>query len=93
MTVYVRERDGKTLKNMMIYDFSGGFNNATVMTADSGYVQLTGDNKYLLLTLFDGESFENIKQQRGGSKKQGNIPLPPRGVQKRRKYSSTSTPT
>ena len=74
MTVYVRERDGKTLKNMMIYDFSGGFNNATVMTADSGYVQLTGDNKYLLLTLFDGESFENIKQQRGGSKKQGNIP-------------------
>lgn len=73
MTVYVRERDERLLKNLMIYDFSAGFNNATVMTADSGYVQLTGDNKYLLLTLFDGETFENLKEQKG-NKTQGSIP-------------------
>ncbi len=73
MTVYVRGRDGKVLEDLMIYDFSSGFNNATVMTADSGYVQLTGDNKYLLLTLFDGESFENLKEQKG-DRVQGSIP-------------------
>lgn len=73
MTVYVREREDKLLKDLMIYDFSGGFNNATVMTADSGYVQLTGDNKYLLLTLFDGESFENLKEQKGNNTS-GSIP-------------------
>ena len=64
MTVYVRERDDKLLKNLMIYDFSEGFNNATVMTADSGRMQLTADNNYLLLTLYDGESFENMKEQK-----------------------------
>jgi len=73
MTVYVRERDGKLLKDLMIYDFSAGFNNATVMTADSGRVQLTADNKYLLLTLHDGESFENIKEQKNNAKSE-NIP-------------------
>jgi len=45
----------------MIYDFSGGFNNATVMVADSGRVQFTKDKKYLLLILYDGENFENLK--------------------------------
>ena len=74
MTVYVRERDDKLLKNLMIYDFSAGFNNATVMTADSGRVQLTADNKYLLLTLFDGETFENIKDQKSSNRKSENIP-------------------
>jgi len=34
------------------------------MVSDSGRVQFTADNKYLLLTLYDGESFENLKKQR-----------------------------
>ncbi len=63
--LYVREKNKKMLKGMMIYDFSSGFNNATVMVADSGYIKFTEDKKYLLLTLFDGESFENLKQQQG----------------------------
>ncbi|NDV47340.1 YjgP/YjgQ family permease [Paludibacter sp. 221] len=68
LNVYVRGKDGRILKDLMIYDFSSGFNNATVMTADSGYVQLTADNKHLLLTLYDGESFENLKEQKKASK-------------------------
>jgi len=35
-----------------------------VMVSDSGRVQFTADNKYLLLSLYDGESFENLKKQR-----------------------------
>ena len=62
--IYVRSKSSHLLKDMMIYDFSGGFENATVMVADSGRVQFTADNKYLLLSLYDGESFENLKKQR-----------------------------
>jgi lipopolysaccharide export system permease protein len=61
--LYVRDKEQGLLKDMMIYDYSAGFNNATVMLADSGRIQLSEDKKYLLLTLYDGESFENIKSQ------------------------------
>src|ERR1035437_4789139 len=64
INLYVRSKQKHLLKDLMIYDFSGGFENATVMVADSGRVQFTKDNNYLLLTLYDGESFENLKKQR-----------------------------
>jgi lipopolysaccharide export system permease protein len=63
VNLYVRQKEGKMLKDMMIYDFSAGFNNASVMVADSGFIELTSDRKYLILTLFQGESFENFKKQ------------------------------
>lgn len=63
VNLYVRSKDERMLKDLMIYDFSGGFNNASVMVADSGFIELTADRKYLLLTLFQGESFENFKKQ------------------------------
>ena len=56
----------------MIYDYSNGFDNASVTTADSAYIRLTADKMNLKLTLYNGESFENLdRQQIGGS---GNIP-------------------
>ena len=64
INIYVRGKEKHLLKDLMIYDFSGGFENATVMVSDSGRVQFTADNKYLLLSLYDGESFENLKKQR-----------------------------
>ena len=73
INIYVRGKENHILKNMMIYDFSNGFENATVMVADSGQVQFTADNKYLLLSLYDGESFENLKNQRI-SNSQNSIP-------------------
>ena len=67
--LYVREKDNerKLLKNLMIYDFSEGFDNATVMLADSGKVFFTEDKKYLILQLYKGESFENLKRETGVS--------------------------
>lgn len=71
--IYVRQKDTKTglLKDLMIYDLTNGFQNATVMVADSGRIYFSDDNKYLLLKLYDGESFENLKQQQTFSS--GNI--------------------
>lgn len=65
---YVRGKDHKTkvLKDVMIYDFSNGFNNASVTTANSARIQLTADKKNLMLTLYNGKSFENLKKQELG---------------------------
>ena len=71
---YVREKANGLLLDLMIYDFSNGFNNATVMLADSGRIHYTADKKYLLLTLYEGESFENLKKQNAGVGRQNNIP-------------------
>jgi lipopolysaccharide export system permease protein len=61
--LYVREKENGLLKNIMIYDFSEGFNSATVMVADSGRISISADKKYLLLTLYSGEGFGNLKNQ------------------------------
>lgn len=62
--IYVRHKDYQSgvLYDMMIYDYSEGFQNARVMMADSGRVLFTEDKKYLLLSLYSGESFENLDQ-------------------------------
>ena len=75
--LYVRHKNPKTgmLYDMMIYDYSDGFRNASVMLADSGQIYFSADNKYLLLVLYSGEAFENLdrKQQRATSSEK-NIP-------------------
>lgn len=73
--IYIRDKDPskRLLKDLMIYDFSNGFDNATVMLADSGRVEFTSDNKYLKLSLFSGESFQNLRSQ-GGQYNSKNIP-------------------
>ncbi|MDR1729379.1 MAG: LptF/LptG family permease [Prevotellaceae bacterium] len=71
--IYVRSKDNerKLLKDMMIYDFTNGFENAVVMSADSGRIKMSADKKNLILELHSGESFENLRQQQRGQK---NVP-------------------
>jgi lipopolysaccharide export system permease protein len=61
--IYVRKKDKKNglLKEVMIYDYSEGFNNTRVIVADSGRLKTSTDKKYLVLTLYSGESFQNLK--------------------------------
>ena len=75
--VYVRSKDHKTglLKDLMIYDYSAGFQDAKVMLADSGRIYFTEDKKYLLFVLYSGESFENLDQaQQRATKSKDKIP-------------------
>ncbi len=65
--IYVREKTHKgELLNLMIYDYSEGFENATVTVADTGRLSSSADKRFLMLDLINGESFENLdkKQQR-----------------------------
>lgn len=60
--VFVRKKDkkGGLLRDMKIYDYSQGFENAKVILADSGRLKMSEDKKYLVLSLHSGESFENL---------------------------------
>ena len=59
--IYVKEKDKKSklLIGVMIYDYSEGFNSARVIVADSGRLEMSTDKKFLVMTLFSGESFQN----------------------------------
>lgn len=62
MTIYVKDKDPdrKVLKDIMIYDFSEGYDNAGVTLAKEGTLKFTEDKKYLIFTLYDGEGFGNF---------------------------------
>ena len=61
---FARKKD-KTglLKEVMIYDYTDGFANLQVTVADSGRLKTTADKLYLILYLYNGESFSNVKTQ------------------------------
>ena len=65
--IYVRDKTPRgELLNIMIYDYSAGFDNAKVMVADTGRLTASADKRFLMLDLMQGESFENLnkKQQK-----------------------------
>ncbi|MDE6327880.1 MAG: LptF/LptG family permease, partial [Duncaniella sp.] len=59
------------LYDMMIYDVSRGFENSSIILADSGKMTITPDKTHLFLRLWQGESFENLKDAATGMK---NVP-------------------
>jgi len=58
-----KNRDTGTMYDLMIYNFEDGFENAHIVLADSGRMNMTEDKKHLILTLYSGEQFENLKAQ------------------------------
>ena len=74
--IYVHNKTPKgELLNIMIYDYSSGFDTAKVMVADTGKLAASADKRYLILSLINGESFENLSQkQQRATKTTKNIP-------------------
>ncbi len=74
--VYVKEKINQTglLKDVMIYDYSEGFNNARVIIADSGRLKTSADKLFLVLSLYNGESFENLKSQTSEAQQRKAVP-------------------
>lgn len=71
--LYVKHKGRKTgmLYDVLIYNFEKGFENAQIIKADSGRLEMTADKQHLYLHLFSGEQFENLKSQ---SMNQKNVP-------------------
>lgn len=63
--IYVKSKDRKTgiMKDVLIYNFSEGFENARIIWANKGKLEMTADKQHLYLHLYDGEEFENLRSQ------------------------------
>ena len=63
--IYVQKKDMKTgmLYGIMIYRMTGSYEDQAIILADSGMMQSTEEKKHLLLTLYSGEWFENMRSQ------------------------------
>ncbi|HQW00470.1 MAG TPA: LptF/LptG family permease, partial [Bacteroidia bacterium] len=60
-----KEDDGQTLRNIMIYDHTTHMGNTKVVIADRGRMAMSDDERYLILNLFKGYSYEE-KENRPG---------------------------
>ncbi len=63
--IYVQQKNVETgmLYGLMIFRTNGGYDDHAIILADSGTMQSTAEKKHILLTLYSGEWFENMKQQ------------------------------
>ena len=63
--LYVQKKDLNTgmLYGVMIYRMTQSFEDAAIILADSGKLQSTEEKMHLLLTLYNGEWFENMRSQ------------------------------
>ncbi len=60
MSIRVEHQDRKTklLHNVLIYDTRNNNGQMTTIIADSGYINLSDDKRFLMVTLFNGENYE-----------------------------------
>ena len=63
MSIRVEKQDPKTklLRGVLIYDNRNLNGNMTTTIADSGYIRLSDDKKFLLVTLYNGETYEQTR--------------------------------
>ncbi|MBN1926731.1 MAG: LptF/LptG family permease [Prolixibacteraceae bacterium] len=61
-SIKVNRRDQKTdaLLDIMIYDHTDNKGNVGVTIADSGYLNFSDDKQFMILTLFNGESYSEV---------------------------------
>jgi len=55
-----KSENGNKLKNILIYNKTNSFDNNHVITAKEGIMQLTNDEKFLEIILFDGHSYLEV---------------------------------
>lgn len=87
MNIRVEHQDEEThlLHNVLIYDNRPLNGNMTTTIADSGYIRLSDDKRFLMVTLFNGETYEETRntqwytkstlKHHSFSKQQGSIPV------------------
>lgn len=49
------------LHNVLIYDNSSAGGNMTTTVAESGYIRLSDDKRFLLITLYNGENYQHTR--------------------------------
>jgi lipopolysaccharide export system permease protein len=67
-----KEKHGELLKNLMIYDHTSRMGNNKVIFAQEGTMKISEDNRYLILHLFEGYSYD---EQGAYNREKPNLPL------------------
>ncbi len=65
-----KNNESKMLYDLLIYDHTGGKSNESVTVADSGFLKITEDKRYMVLNLFHGENY--VEQKPNNRKKKDN---------------------
>jgi len=65
-SIKIAKKDYKTnlLQKVMVYDHSDNKNNVKVTVADSGYMRMTADERNIILTLYNGYTFEEVEESK-----------------------------
>jgi lipopolysaccharide export system permease protein len=65
-SIRIENKDPKTnlLKNIRIYDHTDRQGNTTVTVADSGYMKMTQDERFLLFTLYNGITYTEMQKKK-----------------------------
>ena len=66
MSIRVEKQDPKTnlLRGVLIYDNRNANGNMTTTIADSGYIRLSDDKKFLMVSLYNGETYEQTRSNK-----------------------------
>lgn len=67
--IKIGRKDNKTnmLYDLLIYDHTRNKVNESVTVADSGYIKITEDKKYMVLTLYSGVNYSEERPQERGN--------------------------
>ena len=68
MRIDTRDPDTNILYGIRIYDHTERKGNIMVTVADSGYMQVSADDQYLIFTLYSGRSYNEIQSDRKNKK-------------------------
>jgi lipopolysaccharide export system permease protein len=75
-SIRIGDRDSKTnlLTDILIFDHTRKEGNTKVTVADSGYMRMSADEKHLLLTLYNGRTYEELQQQKTENRQNKSYP-------------------
>jgi lipopolysaccharide export system permease protein len=64
-SIRVESKDSRTsqLKGIQIYDHSDHLGNIIVTVADSGFIRMTGDERHLIFTLYNGYTYSEMQKK------------------------------
>ncbi|MCK9447890.1 MAG: LptF/LptG family permease [Bacteroidales bacterium] len=55
-----KDKDGRTIYDVKIYDHTNRMGNIKVTTAQKGYMELSPDQRHVIFTLFDGYNYTDV---------------------------------
>jgi lipopolysaccharide export system permease protein len=66
LKIHHKDKDNKTLYDIIVYDHTQGKGNDNLVLADKGEVALSNSGEHLILTLYNGKQYQDIQKRSTG---------------------------